>query len=116
MLQGLVKYAGLSTWLQKSRSCVHILRLKGKTHCGRCPACVERRQAFSSAGIEEALSPYDTDVLIELITKRGERRYLSLLQLEAMKWENNATSSKRRMSNHLRLTEIPIEDDGEINE
>ena len=52
MLQELKLTDGVATWAQDSRSCVHTsLREKGKTHCGRCPACIERRQAFLSAGI-----------------------------------------------------------------
>lgn len=117
MLQIMKDSTGLASWAQESRSCVHTsLRQVGKTHCGRCPACIERRQAFSVAGIDENLDVYQTDALTEFLNDQNEADYLRLYQLEAMKWIEGAESSRRRMSNHLRLTDIPNEHDGGIME
>lgn len=112
MLQNLKTVPGLQTWAQASRSCVHTsLRQVGKTHCGRCPGCIERRQAFAVAGIEEKLDIYQTDLLVESLINEDEADYLHLYQLDAMRWVEGAASVQRRMSNHLRLTDLPYEQD-----
>lgn len=117
MLQNLKDSAGLAMWAQESRSCVHTsLRQVGKTHCGRCPACIERRQAFASAGIEENLDIYQTNVLTESLNDEDEADYLYLYQLEAMKCLEGAESVRRRTTNYLRLTDVPREHDDRISE
>jgi 7-cyano-7-deazaguanine synthase in queuosine biosynthesis len=51
--------------LTTSMSCVHPLRVRGRAkHCGVCPACIGRRQAFLSAGLsldsgQYLLDPFD---------------------------------------------------------
>lgn len=100
----------LAIWAQESRSCVHAsLRQIGKTHCGRCAACIERRQAFTAAGIEERLDIYQTNVLVEPLKNPDESDYLHLYQLDAAKWIECSPSVRRRMINHLRLTGMPPE-------
>lgn len=117
MLQDLKTVPGLATWAQASRSCVHTsLRQVGKTHCGRCPGCVERRQAFAAANIEEKLDIYQTNLLVQSLIDEDEADYLHLYQLDAMKWVEGAASVRRRMSNHLRLTDVPHEQDEKIIE
>lgn len=117
MLQEVKAVPGLATWAQTSRSCVHTsLRQIGKTHCGRCPGCVERGQAFAAANIEEKLEIYQTDLLVEPLINEDEADYLRLYQLDAMKWVNGAASIQRRMSNHLRLTDVPDDQDEKIIE
>lgn len=110
MVRNLRDVNGLAEWAQKSKSCVHGLRKKGKTHCGCCPACIERRQAFTAAGVVESLAGYDIDVLNEAITKKEDRDYLHLSQMEALKWEAGTQSSMRRMETHLCLTGVPLAD------
>jgi 7-cyano-7-deazaguanine synthase in queuosine biosynthesis len=117
MLMGLKRFPELSVWAQASRSCVHTsLREVGKTHCGRCPGCIERRQAFSAAGIGEDLKIYQTDVRTEELHREDEAGYLSLYKLEAMHWLEGAERSRRRLANHLRLTDVPPEQDDRIRE
>ncbi|MEP7097634.1 MAG: 7-cyano-7-deazaguanine synthase [Dokdonella sp.] len=107
----------LAIWAQESRSCVHAsLRQFGKTHCGRCAACIERRQAFAAAGIEERLDSYQTNALVEPLDTLDESDYLHLYQLDAAKWIERSPSVRRRMINHLRLTGIPPEQDEKIIE
>ena len=107
----------LATWAQESRSCVHAaLRQSGKTHCGRCAACIERRQAFAAAGIEERLDIYQTNALVEPLENPDESDYLHLYQLEAAKWVERSPSARRRMINHLRLTGMPPEQDEKVIE
>lgn len=117
MLQELKACPGLTRWAQESRSCAHTsLRQAGKTHCGRCPACIERRQAFASADIDESLDIYQTDALTESLSDQDEADYLRLYRIEAMKWLEGEESARRRMANHLRLTNVPYECDERISE
>ncbi|MEX0735163.1 MAG: 7-cyano-7-deazaguanine synthase [Steroidobacteraceae bacterium] len=117
ILRDLKGCPGLPEWAQQSRSCVHTaLRQEGKTHCGRCPACIERRQAFLCAGIEEDLNIYLTDVLAEELPDDADADYLRLYRLDAARWLERAESVQRRITNHLRLTDIPTEQDQAIHE
>lgn len=107
----------LAMWAQDSRSCVHSsLRQIGKTHCGRCAACIERRQAFAAAGIDENLNVYQTNAFVEPLQDPGESDYLHLYQLDAAKWVEGAPSVRRRMLNHLRLTGVVPEQDEKVIE
>ena len=115
MLQRLKPVPGMETWLQESRSCIHTsLREVGKTHCGRCAACLERRQAFTSAGINENLNVYQTDALTEKLPDGGEADYLRLYQLDAKRWTEGVPEVNQRLADHLRLTDIPPELDAHI--
>jgi hypothetical protein len=116
MLQRL-RTPDLAMWAQESRSCVHAsLRQLGKTHCGRCAACIERRQAFAAAGIEESLDVYQTNAFVEPLKDPDESDYLHLYQLEAANWVEHTPSVLRRMINHLRLTGMPPELDEKVIE
>ena len=116
MLQRL-RTPDLAMWAKESRSCVHAsLRQLGKTHCGRCAACIERRQAFAAAGIEEGLDVYQTNAFVEPLKNPDESDYLHLYQLEAAKWVEGTPSVQRRMINHLRLTGMPPEQDEKVIE
>lgn len=117
MLQDMKAVPDLATWSQSSRSCVHTsLRQVGKTHCGRCPGCIERRQAFAAANIEEDLDLYQTDLFVQPMNNEEEADYLHLFQLEAMKWVEGADNVQRRMRNHLRITDVSHEQDEKIIE
>ncbi|OFW03751.1 MAG: hypothetical protein A3G20_04725 [Acidobacteria bacterium RIFCSPLOWO2_12_FULL_59_11] len=117
MLKHLAAVPGLGIWAQESRSCVHTaLRQAGKTHCGRLPACIERRQAFAVAGINEKLDVYQTNLLIDSLSDQDEADYLDLYQIEAMNWVAGNASVGRRMSNHLRLTDVSPDQDQRIQE
>ncbi len=58
LVSELAKTPGLVTWAQTSHSCVHTSwRERNATHCGECPACIERHQAFLGAGVMDS-TPY----------------------------------------------------------
>lgn len=117
ILRELKACPGLPKWTHQSRSCVHTaLRQEGKTHCGRCPACIERRQAFLCAGIQEDSNIYLCDVLNEELPDSTDADYLRLYRLDAARWLERAEIVQRRMTNHLRLTDIPTEQDDAIHE
>jgi 7-cyano-7-deazaguanine synthase in queuosine biosynthesis len=108
MLAHLRHLPELGPWLQQSRSCVHTsIREQGKTHCGRCAACIERRQAFLIAGLVEDLSLYQSDVRNNPPFKAEEEDYFYLYRLDALKWNAGREEVWRRMSLHLRLTNVP---------
>jgi 7-cyano-7-deazaguanine synthase in queuosine biosynthesis len=113
MLQSL-RGEGLDRWAQTSRSCIHSSwRIPGKSHCGTCPACIERRQAFATAGIAEA-DYYSTDVLRAFPRPGTDADYLRLYLDEAHAWLNEDPRPRRRLYTHLRLTDIPIQEDEQI--
>lgn len=115
MLERLGAVQSLSSWLQESRSCVHTsMRKVGKTHCGVCPACIERRQAFACAGISEQADIYQTDILVQEEEKRVHSDYLELYRLDAHKWTIGDESARDRMRAHLRLTDLPTDLDKEF--
>lgn len=116
MLTSLKAVKGLADWAQESRSCVHTsVRQAGKTHCGFCPACIERRQAFFCAGIVEQLDRYQVNALTDPIEAREKSDYLRMYRLDAMNWANRDQMVHQRMFNHLRLTAVPVDQDDEIN-
>jgi len=117
MLKHLAAVPGLGIWAQESRSCVHTaLRQTGKTHCGRCPACIERRQAFAVAGINEKLDVYQTNLLVDSLSDQDEADYLDLYQIDATNWVAGNASVERRMNNHFRLTDVSPDQDQRIQE
>jgi len=111
MVRPLANVSGMSEWLQDSRSCVHTsLRHRGKTHCGCCPACIERRQAFACGGIQEDLGCYQADVFRQGPGDADYATYLYLYKREAKKWLERDARTWRRMSDHLHLTDVPTEE------
>lgn len=103
---------GLGGWAQASRSCVHSsLRISGVTHCGECPACVERRQAFAVAGVPDDRSRYALDIFAEAPSSQDNSDYLSLYKKNARGWLNSDPAVLRRMKNHLRSTQVPTDVD-----
>jgi 7-cyano-7-deazaguanine synthase in queuosine biosynthesis len=62
----LIKAMGLEELARKSVSCIlHPLKRKGWRQCGRCAACIFRRQAMLTAGIAEDKNAYATDLFTE---------------------------------------------------
>jgi 7-cyano-7-deazaguanine synthase in queuosine biosynthesis len=105
---------GLALWAQTSRSCVHSSwRIAGKTHCGTCPACIERRQAFATAEIAES-DYYSTDVLRGFPKSGVDADYLRLYLDEARAWLDDDPRPRRRLYAHLRLTDVPLQEDDQI--
>lgn len=114
MLAGLRTIDGIGAWLQQSHSCVHsAIRQRGKRHCGICPACLERRQAFATAGIEETVDDYVINIFAD--KPAGEAAdYFNLYRFESLKCIDQADSYSRRMRNHLRISGVPEGRDEEI--
>lgn len=57
MVAPLARVPDLAIFAHQSHSCVHTSwREAGVSHCGRCPACLERYQAFASAGVTDLTS------------------------------------------------------------
>jgi len=105
---------GLALWAQTSRSCIHSSwRIVGKNHCGTCPACIERRQAFTTAEIAED-DCYSSDVLRGFPKLGIDADYLRLYLDEARAWLDDDPRPRRRLYAHLRLTDVPLEEDDQI--
>src|SRR5690606_7025722 len=96
----------LHDWLQASRSCIHSsMRLKSITHCGICPACIERRQAFDVAEIAD--NAIYRDNIFESPPDRGmHAAYFRLYQDEASAWLAGRPRSQSRFEAHLQMTGI----------
>ena len=105
---------GLGEWLQLSQSCVHTsLRERNLRHCGQCPACIERRQAFAAAGISEKIDRnYKVDLLREPILTPGNADYLLRYLDDARSWIGHGDSVRQRLAWHLSGTNI---DDDQFN-
>jgi 7-cyano-7-deazaguanine synthase in queuosine biosynthesis len=104
----------LDLWAQRSRSCVHSSwRIAGKSHCGACPACIERRQAFAVAGIRES-DYYSTDIFRQPPKSKADADYFRLYRDEAHAWLAADPRPRRRMDAHLRMTGIPSVQHGQI--
>jgi hypothetical protein len=103
MVAGLARNPQLVTWAQQSRSCVHSsLRVAGKHHCGLCPACLERRQAFRAAGFDEDTSDYDADIFAGHAPTNPAYFYAYLENAHG--WSHAPERLVDRLSRHLTLT------------
>lgn len=106
MLRPLVAVPHIAEWLKRSMSCVHTsIRVRGKRHCGRCPACIERRQAFRCAGIAESVNDYDTDIYSQPLTKKEDRAYLLTYLQNARWWMSGDDIVKNRLARHCLYTD-----------
>lgn len=101
-----VRGLGLAQWLERSRSCIHTsLRIPRVTHCGVCPACIERRQAFAVAHIEEHAALYAVDIFKEAVPGR-ERAYFDLFAKESSALLEDDARTLRRLRTYLAVTSI----------
>lgn len=101
VIRSLANCPHLLDWAQSSRSCVHTsLRSKGFKHCGKCPACIERRQAFIAAGVMESqLHPYKDDLFS--IEDPLFDDYLRCYLENATDWINHDPCVSDRLHRHL---------------
>ena len=75
---GIAKSLDMEELARKSVSCIlHPLRRRSGRPCGYCTACVYRRQAMITAGIEEGRDAYDVD----LFSPAGPHSYTTEQQL-----------------------------------
>lgn len=101
---------GLEVWAQSSRSCVHTSwRERNATHCGQCPGCIERRQAFATAGIQEKIvGCYSRDLVTGAAPSNDAADYVRRYLDDAAGWLADDEAAHRRLDWHLRVTRIPI--------
>ena len=111
MIRSLADQAFVPEWLQLSRSCIHTsLRVSGKRHCGQCPACIERRQAFHAGGISESSKDYQVDLLKGALPK--DFTYLMSYLENARWWSSGHLRVEDRLARHQILsdfTHLPLE-------
>ncbi len=107
MLESMRPSSELAEWVKLSQSCVHTSpRVKGAKHCGCCPACIERRQAFHAAGVREDPKAYQLDILADPISNEGDRCYLNMCRMDALAWLEGQERPRRRLLHHLALTRV----------
>lgn len=108
MVARLTKTHGLGEWATSSCSCVHSSwREPGVSHCGVCPACIERHQTFVVAGVQDqtryshrlwaSANPLIDDYL---------RAYLD----DALAWLEQEPRVLQRFRQHCTLSEIHLSD------
>ncbi|QWN17353.1 7-cyano-7-deazaguanine synthase [Xanthomonas citri] len=107
MVRRLTSNARLADWAQQSRSCVHTsLRESGKLHCGVCAACLERRQAFKDAGVNEKIDEYIHDIFVGQAPKDASYFYAYIDN--AQSWANSDSRVTDRLMRHATLTQADI--------
>lgn len=116
---------GLEELARRSISCIlHPLLRQGWQQCGHCPACVYRRQALISAGIDEPDDAYAVDLFSppdprrpisgeELRWIRAFRQQIERLRkldsghapecLRRYLWATNAISSNEQLGPHVEV-------------
>lgn len=105
MVREIAREPKLVPWVEQSLSCVHSsLRVPVTSHCGKCPACIERRQAFSAAGIDSDQTGYKTDLLTLADPLKDDyfRAYLE----NARGWMVGDPRLKQRLQEHRRLSDM----------
>ena len=114
MLKSL-KVHGLCELAQQSRSCIHTsMRVVAKSHCGHCPACIERRQAFTVAGVRE-WNIYKSDIFSAPPIEGSDAAYFRLYQDEAISWLEGSPASLSRMRVHLTGTNVSTKQGQDIH-
>jgi len=105
MVRSLVPFPHMITWAQRSRSCVHTsLRVARKRHCGRCPACIERRQAFKAADAQEDVSDYQHDLFND--EGPADPSYILCYLENARWWLASDPDVRTRLERHRILSKI----------
>ena len=105
----------LTDLLNRTRSCVHTSwRVANESHCGVCPACIERRQAFATARISENVDAYSIDIFREPPKRDLDQIYFRPYREEAVAWLNADSRLHRRMDAHLSYSRIPLNERGRL--
>lgn len=105
MVAELARTPGLAEWAQHSRSCVHTSwRELGITHCGYCPACIERHQAFEGAGVID-LTPYSRPLWQR--ANALDNDYFRSYLWQAQRWAQGDLGIEERLDDHCALTHLP---------
>lgn len=98
----------------KSFSCIHTSpRVAGEPkHCGLCPACIGRRQAFLAGGVEDDSDGYKTDLLSASDVDRLSADDLSFLKATLMQVSLLAQSSDGlppQVEHYFRSSRVPMQ-------
>lgn len=100
---------GLVQWAQLSRSCVHSSwRESGIAHCGQCPACIERHQAFTGADIEDP-TIYSAGRLWDQPDPLADDYFRAYLD-NALAWTEGDARTRQRLRQHCAITGIKASD------
>jgi Predicted PP-loop superfamily ATPase len=109
MVAELAKTPGLANWAQMSRSCVHSSwRERGVAHCGECPACIERHQAFVAAGVVDR-TPYSEHRIWEA-SNALNNDYLRAYLDAALGWVKGDPRVQQRLEVYRILSELESHD------
>lgn len=93
----------LEKFAAHSHSCTHTSwREASVNHCGQCPACIERHQAFVGAGIDDP-TPYSKRRIWQAGNPLQDDYLRSYLD-NAIAWSNNDDRVLRRLSDHCALS------------
>lgn len=105
MLARLSPNSGLADWSQNSRSCVHTSwRELGITHCGYCPACIERHQAIEGSGV------VDRTTYSKPLWERAnalDDDYFRSYVWQAQRWASRDLGIIERLVDHCALSRLP---------
>jgi Predicted PP-loop superfamily ATPase len=105
MLARLAPNSGLADWSQNSRSCVHTSwRELGVTHCGYCPACIERHQAIEGSGV------VDRTTYSKPLWERAnalDDDYFRSYVWQAQRWASRDLGIIERLVDHCALSRLP---------
>lgn len=105
MVAELAKTPDLAKWAQASCSCMHSSwRERGIAHCGECPACIERHQAFVAAGVVD-MTPYSRRKIWEApdpLSNDYLRAYLDT----SLGWIKGDSQVRQRLETHRILSEL----------
>jgi 7-cyano-7-deazaguanine synthase in queuosine biosynthesis len=105
MLTRLSRASALSDWAQQSRSCVHTSwRELGITHCGYCPACIERHQAIEGSGAVDRTAY--SKPLWERANALDDDYFRSYIW-QAQRWATRDLGIVDRLVDHCALTRLP---------
>lgn len=98
----------------KSFSCIHTSpRIAGEPkHCGFCPACIGRRQAFLAGGVADDSSCYKTDILNPKDVAQLSAEDLSFLKATLMQVSLLAQTSDElppQVEHYFRSSRVPLQ-------
>lgn len=107
----------LADLAQSSFSCIHTSpRIKGEPrHCGLCPACIGRRQAFRAAGVRDDSERYMIDIFDAHSANAVNNSDFSFLKATLMQVALLASTPNGlppQVEQYLRASEVPEEKSG----
>lgn len=99
----------------KSFSCIHTSpRVSGEPkHCGVCPACIGRRQAFLASGVEDDPDGYRTDLFNPVDVERLDADELSFLKATLMQislFSQTPNGLPPQVEHFFRSSQVPVHD------